>query len=71
MGHEHTSGIIGAMTTKNEFSGLEVFRDGVWTPMGNPDDHLHRPHPLAVRPITEQVAAIILPPGDPARKAGL
>ena len=54
------------MGYKANFDALEIYRDGAWRPIGNPDLHATRPHPLAVRPITEQVAAIALPPADPA-----
>lgn len=54
------------MDYKARFSALEIYRDGVWRDIGDPAGHSGRPHPLAVRPITEQVAAISLPAPDPA-----
>ncbi len=56
------------MAYKARFGALEVYRDGVWTDLGDPAEHGRQPHPLAVRPITEQVAAITLPPADPGAK---
>ncbi|MCB1396591.1 MAG: arginyltransferase [Rhodobacter sp.] len=50
------------MAYKARFSALEVYRDGAWRDLGDPVDYTRPPHPLAVRPITEQVAAITLPP---------
>lgn len=55
------------MDYKARFSGLEVYRDGEWRDLGNPSEYSGAPHPLAVRPITEQVAAITLPAVAPAR----
>ncbi len=54
------------MGYKARFDALEIYRDGAWRPIGDPEAHATRPHPLAVRPITEQVAAIALPQTDPA-----
>jgi arginine-tRNA-protein transferase len=50
------------MDYKARFGALEVYRDGEWRDLGDPSEHGRQPHPLAVRPITEQVAAITLPP---------
>lgn len=50
------------MAYKSNFAGLEIYRDGAWHDLGDPATHDTAPHPLAVRPITEQVAAISLPP---------
>ena len=50
------------MDYKARFSALEVYRDGAWREMGDPNAYENALHPLAVRPITEQVAAISLPP---------
>ena len=50
------------MDYKARFGALEVYRDGEWCDLGDPSEHGRQPHPLAVRPITEQVAAITLPP---------
>ncbi len=54
------------MEYKARFDALEVYRDGDWRELGNPDDHARAPHPLSVRPITEQVASITLPQAVPA-----
>lgn len=54
------------MGYKAAFDALEIYRDGAWRDIGDPTAHPTRPHPLAVRPITEQVAAIALPQPDPA-----
>lgn len=54
------------MDYKARFGALEVYRDGAWRELGDPDAYSGTPHPLAVRPITEQVAAITLPPVEPA-----
>lgn len=50
------------MAYKARFSALEVYRDGEWRDVGDPSKYENTLHPLAVRPITEQVAAISLPP---------
>ncbi|MCC5968375.1 MAG: arginyltransferase [Pararhodobacter sp.] len=55
------------MAYKAQFGALEVYRDGEWRELGDPGDYCAPPHPLAVRPITEQVAAITLPAPDPVR----
>ncbi len=53
------------MAYKARFGALEVYRDGAWRDLGDTADHQRTPHPLSVRPITEQVAAIALPPLEP------
>ena len=58
------------MAYKANFAALEVYRDGEWRALGNPDEYGNQPHPLAVRPITEQVAAITLPPIESGSKSG-
>jgi len=58
------------MAYKASFGALEVYRDGQWRDLGEPADHAAQPHPLAVRPITEQVAAITLPPTESGLKPG-
>lgn len=50
------------MAYKARFSALEVYRDGAWQDVGDAEAYENALHPLAVRPITEQVAAISLPP---------
>ena len=52
------------MAYKAGFGALEVFRDGEWRELGDPAEYGNQPHPLSVRPITEQVAAISLPPTE-------
>ena len=52
------------MAYKSRFDALEVFIGGRWQDIGDPTSHDSRPHPLAVPPITEQVAAISLPPDE-------
>lgn len=52
------------MDYKARFSALEIYKGGVWQPMGNPEDHSSDAHPLSVDPIVEQVARIALPDGD-------
>jgi len=57
------------MAYKAKFGALEVYRDGEWRSLGDPAEYGRQPHPLAVRPITEQVAAITLPPVESPSKA--
>ena len=57
------------MAYKAKFGALEVYLDGEWRDLGDPASHGARPHPLSVRPITEQVAAITLPPAQAAKPA--
>lgn len=49
------------MDYKARFGALEIYRDGAWRELGDPAQHHRAPHPLEVRPITEQVACITLP----------
>ncbi|MFD1914479.1 arginyltransferase [Halodurantibacterium flavum] len=49
------------MGYKARFSGLEIYRDGDWRPIGDPESYSADPHPLSVDPIAEQVARISLP----------
>jgi arginine-tRNA-protein transferase len=56
------------MAYKSRFDALEIFRNGTWQDLGDPATHQNRPHPLSVPPITEQVAAISLPPTDSPRR---
>ncbi|MDP5086789.1 MAG: arginyltransferase [Yoonia sp.] len=51
------------MGYKAKFQGLEVYRDGCWTALGNPSDYRADVHPLSTDPIAEQVARIHLPDG--------
>lgn len=49
------------MGYKANFKGVEIYRDGAWEPLSNPDDYDTDTGPLAVPPIAEQVAQITLP----------
>ncbi|MFZ5961357.1 arginyltransferase [Thalassococcus sp. BH17M4-6] len=49
------------MGYKATFSGLELYRQGRWQPMGDPADYSADMHPLSTDPIAEQVANISLP----------
>ncbi|MDD9715924.1 arginyltransferase [Dinoroseobacter sp. PD6] len=49
------------MGYKASFSGLEIYKNGEWQPIGDPESHSRDTHPLNVDPIAEQVAKINLP----------
>lgn len=49
------------MDYKARFNALEIFKGGVWQPIGNVSAHSGEMHPLSVDPIAEQVARITLP----------
>ena len=49
------------MGYKAGFPALEVFVDGGWQTLENPEDYSNQTHPLSVQPIAEQVAQITLP----------
>lgn len=49
------------MDYKARFSALEIYKGGVWQPIGDPQAHSSDIHPLSVDPIVEQVARIALP----------
>lgn len=49
------------MDYKARFSALEIYKGGVWQPIGDPAHHCSDIHPLSVDPIVEQVARINLP----------
>lgn len=53
------------MGYKANFSGLEIYKQGRWQPIGDPVQHGAQLHPLSVDPISEQVARITLPDGIP------
>jgi len=55
------------MGYKANFSGLEIYKNGEWQDIGDPEDHTAEMHPLSVDPIAEQVAKITLPNSQPAR----
>ncbi len=56
------------MGYKAGFSGVEIYKGGVWQPLGDPADHTAELHPLSVDPIAEQVARIALPEARPRRE---
>jgi len=57
------------MGYKAKFSGLEVFRDGEWHDLGDPQRYSNRTDPMSSKPISDQVAQITLPDVSPtARK---
>ncbi|WP_282094437.1 arginyltransferase [Epibacterium ulvae] len=49
------------MAYKAKFSGLEIYRDGDWQPMDDPETLAAEQHERACAPIAEQVANIQLP----------
>ena len=49
------------MGYKANFSGLEVYHDGLWQPLSDPATFEAAQHPLSTDPIAEQVANISLP----------
>jgi arginine-tRNA-protein transferase len=49
------------MGYKARFGALEIYKGGIWQPLGNVAAHSGETHPLAVDPIAEQVARIELP----------
>ncbi len=49
------------MGYKAGFNALEIYKHGVWQPIGDPNAHKAELHPLSVDPIAEQVARISLP----------
>ncbi|MEX5726719.1 arginyl-tRNA--protein-N-Asp/Glu arginylyltransferase [Rhodovulum iodosum] len=49
------------MGYKANFSALEIFKNGRWQDLGDPESHSGETHPLSVDPIAEQVARISLP----------
>ena len=49
------------MGYKARFSGLEVYRDGAWERLEDPEDYTGERHPLENEPVAAQVAKIDLP----------
>ncbi len=49
------------MDYKARFSALEIYRNGAWQDLGNPESYKTDAHPLSTAPIAEQVARITLP----------
>lgn len=50
------------MHYKSRFSGLEIYFRGSWQPMGDPEAYCTALHPMNAEPISEQVAALNIPP---------
>ncbi|WP_089233067.1 arginyltransferase [Tropicimonas sediminicola] len=55
------------MGYKAGFDALEIYKNGAWQPIGDPEEHSSETHPLSVDPIAEQVARIHLPDTRPTR----
>ncbi|WP_116133752.1 arginyltransferase [Tropicimonas sp. IMCC34043] len=55
------------MGYKAGFDALEIYKGGIWQPIGDPVAHDSEIHPLSVDPIAEQVARITLPDTRPTR----
>jgi len=53
------------MGYKARFSGLEIYLNKTWTPLGDPGSLSADLHPLNSEPIAEQVASIALPDSKP------
>lgn len=53
------------MGYKARFPALEVYQDGEWSELGDPERYSARTHPLSTDPIAEQVAQISLPDSRP------
>lgn len=58
------------MGYKANFSALEVYKNGQWQDIGDPEDHSADVHPLSSDPIAEQVARISLPDSRAPRDKG-
>ncbi|MEM1361552.1 MAG: arginyltransferase [Pseudomonadota bacterium] len=56
------------MGYKANFEALEIYKNGRWQSIGDPEAHKTETHPLSVDPIAEQVAKINLPDTLPTRK---
>ncbi|MEM1389185.1 MAG: arginyltransferase [Pseudomonadota bacterium] len=57
------------MGYKANFGSLEIYKDGEWQDIGDPEGHSSATHPLSTDPIAEQVARISLPEARPTTKA--
>ena len=55
------------MGYKSRFSGLEVYYDGKWNAVEDPETFSNDMHPLSNDPIAEQVANIHLPDSSPIK----
>ncbi len=53
------------MGYKAGYSALEIYRNGNWELLEDPEAHSHDTHPLSTTPIAEQVARITLPDTRP------
>ncbi|SMX28298.1 arginyl-tRNA-protein transferase [Pelagimonas phthalicica] len=51
------------MGYKAQFDALEIYRNGSWEPLGDPEGYEDDLHPLSSDPIAEQVAKISFPDG--------
>ncbi len=49
------------MGYKANFSAVEIYVDGAWQELGDPEAYSNQTHPLSVDPIAQQVAQITLP----------
>ncbi|GAB4387016.1 arginyltransferase [Albidovulum sp.] len=56
------------MHYKAAFSALEIYKNGRWQDLGDPQAHSAETHPLSVEPIAEQVARIALPEIGPGTR---
>ncbi len=56
------------MGYKAGFSGIQLYVAGQWEAMRDPADYSTQAHPLSNDPISEQVAGITLPDGEPLRR---
>ena len=54
------------MSYKARFSSVEIYYQGAWQDLGDPDAYSASRHPLSTDPIAEQVAQISLPDSRPA-----
>ncbi|MCB1400163.1 MAG: arginyltransferase [Rhodobacteraceae bacterium] len=55
------------MGYKAGFGALEIYKNGRWEDIGDPERHSGETHPLSVDPIAEQVARIALPEARPTK----
>lgn len=49
------------MHYKARFSALEVYHEGAWNDLGDPESYTGATHPLSVPPIAEQVTRLVFP----------
>ncbi|MDF0599492.1 arginyltransferase [Psychromarinibacter sp. C21-152] len=55
------------MGYKSKFAALEIYKNGQWQDIGDPEAHSAATHPLSTDPIAEQVARINLPGSRPVK----